>query len=344
MDQKNTIEQCLRHTAGLPEWFALVGIASVPVTRRTEGHLLPILAGIRRTNFAPGVEFSYSNTEYVLAAAITRRVTGLSLREFSAERIFGPLGMADPMWRDDSSEVLPRFAYGHGNDDGVIRRADTEGCVVGDGGLATSVADLAHRLGFLADGRVLGADIRAALLERAVLADGTVHPYALGVYHFTVGGKAAYGHAGSVDGYRSQLLYVPEDGLGFACLASQTRIDPLTLVNRAGGGAADLPAVQAVPGPVPRALARAPPRRQLPQPETPAARNHTPCQPSERPRRPGRRPAGIGPPRFHRDQHQQRHPMDRIRQTRLVRLHRVPHAHLTAPRGSEAPTESSACV
>lgn len=34
---------------------------------------------------------------------------GLSLREFSAERIFGPLGMADPMWRDDSSEVLPRF-------------------------------------------------------------------------------------------------------------------------------------------------------------------------------------------------------------------------------------------
>lgn len=228
-----------------------MGIASVPVTRRTEGHLLPILAGIRRTNFAPGVEFSYSNTGYVLAAAITRRVTGMSLREFSAERIFGPLGMADTMWRDDSSKVRPRFAYGHGNDDGVIRRADTEECVVGDGGLATSGADLAHWLGFLADGRVLGAGIRAALLERAVLADGTVHPYALGVYHFTVGGKAAYGHAGSVDGYRSQLLYVPEDGLGFACLANQTRIDPLTLVNRAAGGEADLPAVQAVPGPVP---------------------------------------------------------------------------------------------
>ncbi|GAA1303205.1 hypothetical protein GCM10009647_020250 [Streptomyces sanglieri] len=84
-----------------------------------------------------------------------------------------------------------------------------------------------------------------------MLADGTVHPYALGVYHFTVGGKAAYGHAGSVDGYRSQLAYVPEDGLGFACLANQTRIDPLTLVNRAAGGEADLPAVQAVPGPVP---------------------------------------------------------------------------------------------
>ncbi|GGT73690.1 serine hydrolase [Streptomyces atratus] len=225
VDQKITIEQCL-HTADLQEWFALVGIAGVPVTRRTEGHFLSILAGIRRTNFAPGVEFSYSNTGYVLAAAIIRRATGMSLREFSAERIFGPLGMADTMWRDDSSEVLPRFAYGYGND--VMRRADTEECVVGDGGLATTVADLARWLGFLADGRVLGADIRAALLERMVLADGTVHPYALGVYHFTVGGKAVYGHAGSVDGYRSQLLYAPEDGLGFACLANQTRIDPLT--------------------------------------------------------------------------------------------------------------------
>ncbi|WP_330434458.1 hypothetical protein OIC43_09075 [Streptomyces sp. NBC_00825] len=98
-----------------------------------------------------------------------------------------------------------------------------------------AVPGLLHRP-FLADRRVLGADIRAALLERAELADGTVHPYALGVYHFTVGGKAAYGHAGSVDGYRSQLLYVPEDGLGFACLANQTRIGPLTLVNRAAGG------------------------------------------------------------------------------------------------------------
>ncbi|MFD7617232.1 serine hydrolase domain-containing protein [Streptomyces sp. NPDC059802] len=175
----------------------------------TGGHLLSILTGIRRTNFAPGVEFSYSNTGYVLAAAIIRRVTGMSLREFGAERIFGALGMADTMGRDGSSEVLPRFAYGYGNDDGVIRRADTDERVVGDGGLATSVADLAHWLGFLADRRVLGADIRAALLERTVLADGTVHPYALNVHHFTVGGKAAYGRAGSVDGYRSQLLYVP---------------------------------------------------------------------------------------------------------------------------------------
>lgn len=227
-----TLRQCLQHTGGLPEWYTLQVITGTPFTALTEERLVEEVRGIRHPIFPPGTDFSYSNTGYVLVAAVVRAVTGLSLAEFARERILGPLGMDDTLFRDDAARVLPRLAYGYANADGEPRRADTLESAVGDGGLVTSVADLAPWLGFLADGRVLGDDLRRELLEPAVLADGTVLPYALGVYHSRVAGRAVYGHAGGVSGYLSNLLYLPESGFGVAVLANQTAIDPIALSER----------------------------------------------------------------------------------------------------------------
>ncbi|WP_214408990.1 serine hydrolase domain-containing protein [Sphaerisporangium fuscum] len=219
-----TIDQCLRHTGGLPEWYGLQAITGVPFQMLDEEQLMKILTGIRRTTFEPGTEFSYSNTGYVLAAVVVRRVTGRSLAEFARDRIFHPLGMHDTEFRDDASVPLPRMAYGY---TGAGTRADTQESAVGDGGVVTSVADLAPWFGFLADGRVLGADLRETLLERTVLADGSVLPYARGICHIAVGELSAYGHAGGMHGYVGNLLYLPEPGLGVAVLTNQSALDPV---------------------------------------------------------------------------------------------------------------------
>ncbi|MGW2220609.1 serine hydrolase domain-containing protein, partial [Nonomuraea sp. NPDC001684] len=193
-----TLDQCLRHTGGLPEWYGLQAVTGVPFTLMDEERLMKIVAGMRRTTFEPGTRFSYSNTGYVLAAVVIRRLTGRSLADFARERLFEPLGMDDTVFRDDASVPLPRMAYGY---DGAGARADTQESAVGDGGLVTGVADLAPWFGFLADGRVLGADVRSALLERTTLADGAVLRYARGICHLTVGELDAYGHAGGMHGY-----------------------------------------------------------------------------------------------------------------------------------------------
>ncbi|MFF4778561.1 serine hydrolase domain-containing protein [Microtetraspora fusca] len=227
-----TLRQCLQHTGGLPEWYAVVALTGHPLEGMNEQRLLEVLAGLRTTTFAPGTDFSYSNTGYVLSAVVVRRVGGQSLAAFARERLFAPLDMDDSVFRDDASLPLPRLAYGYANEEGVPLRADTQESVVGAGGLVSSVRDLAPWFGFLADGRVLGTDLRDALLERAVLADGTVLPYAFGVYHHEVAGRPAFGHAGGVPGYLSDLLYLPSEGLGLAVLSNQRVIDPLALNDR----------------------------------------------------------------------------------------------------------------
>lgn len=227
-----TVQQCLHHTAGLPEWYALMTVAGLPFSGMTEDRVLSLLRDVKTTNFAPGSDFSYSNTGYILAAAIVRRVSGKSLAEFASERIFMPLGMSDTIFRDAVEEPLRGLAPGYSNDDGTVVRADTEESVVGDGGVVTSVADLAPWFGFLADGRGLGADLRSMLLERAVLDDGTILPYAGGIYHSSVAGQVSVGHSGGVGGYLANLAYFPEHDLGVAVLSNQTRVAPNELTAR----------------------------------------------------------------------------------------------------------------
>lgn len=236
-----TVAQCLEHTGGLREWLSSADIAGLSMTRITQDQALAFIAGFTELNFAPGAEFAYSNTGYALAASLVRRVTGRTLGEFAEERIFAPLGMTRSSFREDSSAVIPRLAYGYMAEGDVITRADTEECAVGDGGIVTSVADLAPWFGFLHDGRVLGADIRGGLLQRGVLNDGTEHPYARGLYHVDIADRAAFGHAGGARGYRSQLLFVPGENLGVAVLTNSSAVDPVALSARALGQALGSP-------------------------------------------------------------------------------------------------------
>ena len=67
---------------------------------------------------APGTEMSYCNLNYELLGEIVRRVSGQSLADFTRERIFQPLGMADTCWvmPDD---LKPRLVRRAGDDPGT---------------------------------------------------------------------------------------------------------------------------------------------------------------------------------------------------------------------------------
>src|SRR5215472_7787224 len=68
-----TLRQCLTHTAGLRDYFALCELAGIPVAGITEARFLHLVAGQRELDFTPGAAFCYSNTGYALAAVVVRR-------------------------------------------------------------------------------------------------------------------------------------------------------------------------------------------------------------------------------------------------------------------------------
>ena len=236
-----TLRHCLTHTAGLRDYLSLCQLAGIPVLGIGEDRAMDLITGQRELDFAPGSAFSYSNTGYVLAAAIVRRITGAGLARFASERLFGPLGMTATHFRDDVARLVPRLAGGYvvapaaeagrpgefgprGEAGARFRRYDVTETVVGDGAVVTSVADLAAWHGFMASGAVLGVDIRDGLLAGQVLTDGRPAGYALGLASIEVGGEAAWWHSGSWAGYRSAVIYLPDRQAGISVLAN--RNDP----------------------------------------------------------------------------------------------------------------------
>ncbi|WP_407360256.1 serine hydrolase domain-containing protein [Microbacterium sp. LBN7] len=237
-----TIAQCLQHTGGLREWLALAAVAGRSLTRITQDQTLEFVSGLSTLDFPPGAAFRYSNTGYVLAASLVHRVTGRTLGEFAAERIFRPLGMHRTLFREDSRAVLPGFAYGYESIDDRVLRADSEECAVGDGGLVTSLSELGPWFRFLRDGDVLGEDIRDTLVDSApVFPDGSAGPYAYGIYHADLGGESTIGHAGAVAGYRSHLCYLPDHDLGVVVLANHSAVRATVIANAVARLAVSVP-------------------------------------------------------------------------------------------------------
>lgn len=224
-----TLRQCLTHTGGLREYYTLCEITGVPLHGITEDRLLGLIQGQRDLDFRAGSAYSYSNTGYVLAAVAIRRLSGKSVAAFAAEHIFGPLGMVRTQFRDDLGALVPGLATGYAPDPaapGRFRRADPIEEVVGDGGIVTSLRELAAWHAFLLTGHGLGTDIRDGLLPRAVLSSGRTLDYANGLVHTNVAGRAGYGHTGAIAGFRSVLLCIPAAGVGISVLANRIDIYP----------------------------------------------------------------------------------------------------------------------
>lgn len=231
-----TIEQLMRHTSGLRDYLALgllAGKRFADVWSETD--FLQRVSRQRALNFAPGTQYLYSNTGYVLLALIVKRVSGQSLGAFAQEQIFQPLGMTHTVFKEDYQQLIPNRVNGYSlADDGTLRNEYHNLQVAGDGGLYSSVVDLARwDANFYANRLGKGSpDLIKQLYSTAPLVDGTSQTYALGLGHDTYRGLPIIKHGGGLNGARTQLIRFPHQRCTIICLANLTSFDPEAMIRR----------------------------------------------------------------------------------------------------------------
>lgn len=232
-----TIRQMLHHTAGLRDWGYLSNMAGAPRGTRihTQEFVLDLLSRQRALNFAPGTQWSYSNSGYNLAAILVSRVSGMSFPEFTRTRIFEPLGMKDTSWRDDWTRIVKRRAVGYRDRQGSFAIDLPFENVYGNGGLLTTVDDLLKWNENLDQPVVGGAAFVAELERRAVLDGGRSHEYALGLYVDTYRGVKEVDHSGGGLGYYSHLGRYPEQRVSVAVLCNVSSANPTSYAKTVAG-------------------------------------------------------------------------------------------------------------
>lgn len=234
-----TIRHLLHHTSGLRDQWALLSMAGWrwEADVVTQKDVLEIIALQEALNFAPGDEYLYSNTGYTLLAVIVERISGQSLREFTTERIFEPLGMTATHFHDDHEMIVLNRAYAYepadegsgaraGGFTGDLKQSIPDFDVVGATSLFTTVEDLARWDRNFYTQRIGGPDLMEWMHTRGVLNSGEEISYALALVHGEHRGLKTISHGGSDAGFRSHFLRYPEQGLSVAVLCNFPSSNP----------------------------------------------------------------------------------------------------------------------
>lgn len=216
-----TIRHLIHHTAGLRDYLSLFFVAGIGDFPISNADFLAMMLRQRGLNFPTGTQYSYSNSNYVLLSIIVERVSGKSLRAFAAERIFQPLGMSATVFRDDNSMLIPQRALAYRGLPGSGWAHSVPGFhVVGDGGLFSSVLDLARWESNFWDPRVGGAPWLALTGARGKLDDGRLLAYGAGLGYEVYRGDSVVSHGGGYGGYNTYLMRLPRRRFSVAVLCN----------------------------------------------------------------------------------------------------------------------------
>jgi len=232
-----TLRHLLHHTSGLRDYIDLLGWSGVGEEAVTgDREALDVLSRQRATNFTPGSEYLYSNSGFFLLSLVVKQASGNSLRQFAAERIFGPLGMTSTFYLDDHAEIVPGKASSYvSGSGGQFRLAPANWEQTGDGGVQTTVVDLLKWDQNFSSGRVGGMAAIRELETTGVLNDGKPITYALGQVVDRYGGLRRVSHGGSWAGFRAQLTRFPEQQTSILALCNLGNAAPAALTNRVAG-------------------------------------------------------------------------------------------------------------
>jgi CubicO group peptidase (beta-lactamase class C family) len=217
-----SIRHLLTHTSGLIDYEDL--LQGETSRQLHDADVLSLLEGQDRTYFPPGTGFRYSNSGYVLLALIVERASGTDFAAFLRERIFLPLGMSNTVAFEAGVSVVSHRAYGYSAANSSWMRTDQSptSATLGDGGIYSSIDDLAKWDAALYDSRLLRAEsLRLAFTPMASTPDPAVH-YGFG---WRVSGEKLW-HSGESIGFRNVIVRHPRCGLTVIVLTNRDEPPP----------------------------------------------------------------------------------------------------------------------
>jgi CubicO group peptidase (beta-lactamase class C family) len=246
-----TVRHLLTHTAGLPDYEALMesprygrGRHYSPVQQISDREVLALLARTTEPDFVAGTRWAYSNSGYVVLGLLVEQVAGTSLAQYLQAQVFRPAGMTATQLHVPHADTVRARAYGHAVDSaGRFRLSDQSATSAtgGDGGIYSTVDDLTRWLAALERGDAVPTHFPAAFTP-VTLADGgaTTWPTVPDEDNLDPGGPVSYGfgwfldpafgqprrwHFGTTEGFRTAIEWFPRARVGSIVLCNRMDVD-----------------------------------------------------------------------------------------------------------------------
>jgi CubicO group peptidase (beta-lactamase class C family) len=219
------IRHLLTHTSGLIDYEDVM-----PETTTTQLHdadVLRLLETEDRTYFMPGTQYRYSNSGYALLALIVGRASGSDFATFLRQRIFHPLHMQATVAFEDGISSVANRAYGYSVEGNAWKRTDqsSTSAVLGDGGVYSSIDDLAKWDAALYDNRLLRPESLRSAFSPATKTDDPQVQYGFG---WRITGESLW-HSGETMGFRNVIVRFPTHRFTVVVLSNRDDPEPYFL-------------------------------------------------------------------------------------------------------------------
>jgi CubicO group peptidase (beta-lactamase class C family) len=219
-----TLRHLLTHASGLIDYEDLMGDDWQGQIR--DAGVLALLEHEDRLYFAPGTGYRYSNGGYALLSLVVEKASGMDYPAFLQQRIFRPLGMHGTLAYVRGGPAVPNRAYGYSEGAGGWERTDqsTTSAVLGDGGIYSSIDDLARWDAALYDDRLLSDASRALAFSPQVEVTGEPYQAAYG-FGWRITGDTLW-HSGETIGFRNVIVRWPARHLTVVLLSNRNDPEP----------------------------------------------------------------------------------------------------------------------
>ncbi len=207
-----TIRNMLNHTTGYREilnFLPMAGWRSTDAMDTDE----PINVIQRQTSLqnAPGSEYNYNNTTFMLLARLVERVSGESWTDYMTKRIFKPLKMNNTTVKTQQGQVIPGSSQGYASakEGGYVYVTDFASAY-GASGVNSTALDMTKWMLNYTNMTVGGQSAIEAITTTGILASGDSTGYGLGLGVRKWRGQQLYTHTGGETSHKTFFGYMPD--------------------------------------------------------------------------------------------------------------------------------------
>ncbi|MBE8725626.1 serine hydrolase domain-containing protein [Flavobacterium hungaricum] len=207
-----TIHHLLTHTSGIKDFTSMKSIKNIAREDLSPKELVDFFKN-EPVDFKPGEEYKYCNSGYVLLGFIIEIVSGKTYEDFLSENIFKKAGMQNTYYASHDKIIKNRVSGYRGKE--VYSNANYISFSIpyASGAIMSNVDDLLKWQNAIDNNTVLGSVFTQKAFTNYQLNNGTYIDYGYGWHLEKVKNKTVREHGGSIFGFKSMGVYVPEEQL-----------------------------------------------------------------------------------------------------------------------------------
>lgn len=223
---KITIRQLANHTHGLPNFTEINELQGFgDEFRLTNNEAVQTVLGIKSINYAPGKQYQYNNTGFMLLAEILHRIYKKDFAQIIKESIFSPLSMNNTVAMDDPEKVILNKAEPYLQKGNTFLKFPIGQMVYGASNIYLTLNDFCKWAINFQKPTVGSRELFDTMQKSTLLNNGISVNYGLGLQTGKYKGLDLVFHGGGTAGYCSYILHIPAQNLSIVILGNKRAFD-----------------------------------------------------------------------------------------------------------------------